>query len=60
MIRNSKKIEAAVEWLRQKVDNDKSIVLVFMESYTMENVKVLTHYAHRGYRRVVIDTAKPG
>ncbi len=55
------KIEAAVEWLRQKVDNDKSIVLVFMESYTMENVrKVLTHYAHRGYRRVVIDTAKPG
>lgn len=55
------KLAAAVKWLKQKIENEKSIVLVFMESYTMDNVKkVLTHYAHRGYRRVVVDTAKPG
>lgn len=55
------KLDDAVAWLEELIDDDRQIILIFMESYTMDNVKkVLTHYAHRGYRRVVIDTAKPG
>jgi hypothetical protein len=55
------KLQRAKEWVRNLCDNEKLIVFIFMEQYTMSNVKkVLTHYANRGYKRVIIDTGKPG
>ena len=55
------KLRKAAEWLKNLCDNEKTILFVFMESYTIDNIrKVLTHYANRGYRRVIIDTGKPG
>jgi hypothetical protein len=39
---------------------DRLIVFVFLETYTMEFVKkVLTYYRNRGYQSVLIDTGKP-
>jgi len=56
-----KKLKDTAQWIKDNVDDDKLIRVVFMENYTISNVKqVLTRYAHRGYRRVIIDTAKPG
>lgn len=40
--------------------NNKLISFVFLEKYTIDNVKrIIRHYAHRGYSRVIIDTGKP-
>jgi hypothetical protein len=53
------KLKRAAEWVKSICEDQKLIVFVFMEQYTMTNVKkVLLHYANRGYRRVIIDTGK--
>jgi archaellum biogenesis ATPase FlaH len=55
------KLDKALQWIDNLCNNEKLIAFVFMEHYTMSNVrKVLTHYANRGYKRVIIDTGKPG
>lgn len=41
-------------------NSNKLIALAFMEDYNIDNVKnTIRHYANRGYKRIVIDTAKP-
>jgi len=56
------KFERAIQWLEQITEGDeKLIAFVFMNEYKMDDVKkIVTHYANRGYKRVLIDTGKPG
>jgi len=53
------KIKMAVKWVDDS--GDKSLIkLVPLQDYTMENVeKTVRKYARQGYKRVIIDTAKP-
>lgn len=55
------RLQEAVEWVRKTTEGDQSLIkFVFMESFTMDNVKkVAMHYAVRGYRSMIIDTGKP-
>jgi replicative DNA helicase len=55
------KLKMAVEWVKKTTEGQNSLIkLVPLEEYTMDNVeKVVRKYARRGYRRVVVDTAKP-
>lgn len=55
------KLELAIEWVGEKVGDDKSLIkFVPLEDYTMDNVeKVVRKFARRGYKRVIVDTAKP-
>lgn len=55
------KLYKAAEWINSITKgNYKLIKLVFMNSYVMEDVKrVIRKYANRGYKRVIVDTAKP-
>lgn len=54
------KLKMAVEWINETKGNNSLIKLVPMEEYTMDNVeKVVRKYAMRGYKRVIVDTAKP-
>lgn len=55
------KINMALEWINGKVGEDKNLIkFIPLESYTMENVdKVVRKWHRRGYRRIIIDTAKP-
>lgn len=54
------KLKLAIKWI-QGVDGHESLIkFVPLESYTMENVEmVIRKYHRRGYRRVLVDTAKP-
>lgn len=55
------KLRMAVEWVKEKIDGQESLIkLVPLEEYTMDNVeKVVRKFARRGYKRVIVDTAKP-
>lgn len=54
------KMDKAAEWVEEHTKDDGLIQFVFLESYTMANVKKnLIHYANRGYKSVIIDTGKP-
>lgn len=54
------KLKMAVEWVKGIKDHESLIKFVPLEEYTMDNVeKVVKKYNRRGYRRVLIDTAKP-
>ncbi|WJJ55328.1 hypothetical protein QB910_000084 [Dabrowskivirus KKP3916] len=55
------KLKEAINLVRDWTDgDDKLIVFVFLEHYTMEHVKkVLTYYHHRGFHSCMIDTGKP-
>lgn len=55
------KIHRAVEWVREMSNGEtRTVTFVYIEDYTIENVKnIIRHYAMRGVRRVVLDTAKP-
>jgi replicative DNA helicase len=55
------RLKKAKEWLHELCDGDKKLItFVFMENYVMEDVKKLVrYYAARGYKRLIIDTAKP-
>jgi replicative DNA helicase len=55
------KLKMAVKWLKE-VSNGKDSLVKFvpLEDYTMDNVeKVVRKYARRGYKRIIVDTAKP-
>src|SRR5690606_33279686 len=56
-----KKLKMAVEWIEEKIEGKDSLIkFIPLEDYTMDNVeKVVKKYAPRGYRRWIIDTAKP-
>lgn len=59
------KLKMAVEWVnevtgRKSGEKNPLIKFIPLEDYTMENVKkAIKKYANRGYRRWIIDTAKP-
>lgn len=55
------KLKMAVEWVKEKTQEKESLIkLIPLEEYTMDNVeKVVRKYSRRGYRRVIVDTAKP-
>jgi len=55
------KLRQAIQYIKDITNgNKKLLAFVFMESYTMDNVKKhVVHYANRGYKRVLIDTGKP-
>ncbi|BAO04761.1 replicative DNA helicase [Clostridium botulinum B str. Osaka05] len=56
-----KKLKKASEIAKKMVNNELDLIkFVPIDIYTMSNVeKTLRYYANRGYRRVIIDTAKP-
>lgn len=55
------RMDKAADWVEKQTGDNGLIQFVFMESYTVDNVKkILIHYANRGYRSVIIDTGKPG
>lgn len=57
-----RKLDNAIKWIESITGEgqEKLIAFVFMESYNMTNVrKIVTHFAHRGYRKLLIDTGKP-
>ncbi|MDF2503878.1 DnaB-like helicase C-terminal domain-containing protein [Clostridium sp.] len=56
-----KKLRKASEIAKKMVDNQLDLIkFVPLDVYTINNVeRVLRYYANRGYRRVIIDTAKP-
>lgn len=51
----------AVKWVRNLLKGKNDLIkFVAMETYTMDNVeKTVRHYARRGYKRLIVDTAKP-
>lgn len=54
------KLKLAVKWVKGFDGHESLIKFVPLEEYTMENVeKVVKKFSRRGYRRVLIDTAKP-
>lgn len=59
------KLKMAVNWIKEVTgqgDNKSNslIKLIPLEEYTMENVeKVIKKYSRRGFRRWIVDTAKP-
>jgi hypothetical protein len=54
------KLNAAVEWINETVNNKQLIKFIPMDDYRYENCeKVMRYYANRGYFRWAIDTAKP-
>jgi replicative DNA helicase len=55
------KLEMAIDWIKEKIGDDDSLIkLIPLEDYTMDNVeKVVKKFARRGYRRWIVDTAKP-
>lgn len=60
------KLKRAADFLQNMVKdedgniNEKLIVFVFMEDYVMSQVKkIVRHYSNRGYKSVIVDTAKP-
>lgn len=54
------KLQMAIKWVKGIEGHESLIKFVPLEEYTMENVeKVLKKFARKGYRRVLIDTAKP-
>ncbi len=55
------RMDEAADWVEKHTRDDGLIQFIFMDSYTIDNVKkILIHYASRGYRSVIIDTGKPG
>lgn len=56
-----KKLKYAVEWVKDKIQGKESLIkLIPLEDYTMDNVeKVMRKYRKRGFRRWIVDTAKP-
>lgn len=56
-----KKIEAGINYLEElSGKKDELITIIFMENYIMDDVKkIIRHYAARGIRRVMVDTARP-
>lgn len=58
---DKKKLNYAVKLIKE-ISNNKHDLIKFvpLDLYTLSNVeKTIRHYANRGYRRVIIDTAKP-
>jgi hypothetical protein len=54
------KLHLAVDWIEENVQNKQLIKFVPLEDYTIENVeKVIRYYGTRGYKRMILDTAKP-
>lgn len=54
------KLKMAVQWIKDVEGHESLIKLVPLEEYTMDNVeKVVKKFARRGYRRIIVDTAKP-
>ncbi|HSH51560.1 MAG TPA: hypothetical protein VK982_07535 [Bacteroidales bacterium] len=51
----------AVDWIEEQVGEARDLIkFVPLESYTIDNVeKIMRKYAHRGYKRQILDTAKP-
>lgn len=59
------KLTSAIKWIRESTaqgdnKNNSLIKLIPLEDYTMDNVeKVIKKFARRGYKRWIVDTAKP-
>jgi replicative DNA helicase len=55
------KLKIAVNWVKEVTKGENSLIkFVPLEEYTMDNVeKVVKKFARRGYRRIIVDTAKP-
>lgn len=51
----------AVDWVEELCGGDEGLIkFVFMEDYIMSDVKkLIKHYANRGYKSIIVDTAKP-
>lgn len=56
-----KRLYKAVEWIKEHVGKKKGLIkFVPLESYTIENVeRTMRYFNARGYRRMLLDTAKP-
>lgn len=59
-----KALNRAKKWIKSIISDEKNgeklIVFAFLQEYSLENLRsTIRHYANRGYRRVIIDTAKP-
>lgn len=54
------KVKKAIEWIRQLCSDKGLIKFAALDVYTIENVKkIVTYWANRGYKRLIIDTGKP-
>jgi len=55
------KLYSAIEYINNKTKSNKSLIkFIPMNDYSRDNLeRVIRHYAHRNYRRILIDTAKP-
>lgn len=54
------KMKRAVQWVRELCGDKGLIKIAVLDTYTIDNVKkIVTHYANRGYTRLIIDTGKP-
>lgn len=56
------KLNEVVAWIKETTSEDTGLIkFVFLNSYTVENVKkVVKHYHRRGFNALMIDTGKPG
>lgn len=56
-----KRLNLAIDWIEENLEGDNSLIkFIPLEDHTIDNLEmVFRHYAHRGYRRFIWDTAKP-
>lgn len=56
-----KRLHLAIDWFEENLDGENSLIkFVPLEEHTIDNLEmVMRHYAHRGYRKIIWDTAKP-
>lgn len=54
------KLKQAQDWIKAKTQDEKSIILVFLENYNMPDVeRTIRKWVARGVGSVIVDTAKP-
>ncbi|WP_226035743.1 replicative DNA helicase [Aquibacillus saliphilus] len=55
------RLHAAITWIEENLEGDNALVkFVPLDDYTIDHVEmVMRHYAHRNYRKMILDTAKP-
>lgn len=60
-IEEKEKLYSAIKYINSKINGNKSLIkFIPTQDYSRDNLeRIIRHYAHRNYNRILIDTAKP-